>query len=214
MVRLYRITETQRPLNVPVRYNVAPTQDVPVVRAVGGGGRELATPRWGLVPPWAKEASFGAKLINARAETVDRLPSFRAAFRRRRCLVAADGFYEWRKTEKGPKQPYLIELADGQPFAFAGLWERWEKSPDGRPLETCTIITTEANPLLRPIHDRMPAILAPASQDAWLDWEGFDVERAKALLNPYPAEAMAAHPVSPRVNDVKNDDPACIERAK
>jgi putative SOS response-associated peptidase YedK len=212
MVRLYRITETASPLNVPVRYNVAPTQDVPAVRPAKAGGRELAMLRWGLIPAWAKDEDIGARLINARGETAAELPSFRAAFRRRRCLVAADGFYEWRKAGKGPKQPFLVELADGRPFAFAGLWERWDKAPDGRPLETCTIITTRANELLAPIHDRMPVILPPADYDAWLDVEGTGVEAAKALLRPYPAAAMAAHPVSPRVNNARNDDAACLAR--
>jgi len=143
MIELYRITDTTHRLNLPPRYNIAPTQDAPVVRAIGDG-RRLDMLRWGLVPAWAKDIDIGTRMINARAETVAEKPSFKAAFRRRRCLVPADGFYEWQKMPAG-KQPYRITLKGGEPFAFAGLWERWERAPDGKPVETFTIITTEAN---------------------------------------------------------------------
>ncbi len=196
--------------NLPPRYNIAPTQTVPVLRAAAGGGVELAQVRWGLVPSWAKDPSAGARMINARAETVAGKPAFRAAFRRRRCLVPADGFYEWRKTPDGRRQPWRIARPDGAPFAFAGLWERWEKAADGTPLETCTIVTTAANDVLRPIHPRMPVILDPADFAAWLD-PATPPGAAAALLRPAPNAWLVAVPVSTRVNDVRHDDPGCIE---
>ncbi len=203
--RLFQVAE--RP-NLEPRYNIAPSQDAPVVRAGEAGGRRLGMLRWGLIPSWAKEARVGYRMINARAETVAQKPAFRGAFRQRRCLVPADGFYEWRKLGKA-KQPYRITLADGGPFAFAGLWERWRAS-DGQAVESFTIITTEANPLLRPIHDRMPVILDAADYDAWLDTAGVAPEEAARRLRPYLAEGLVAVPVSTRVNSPKNDDVACI----
>ena len=196
--------------NLPPRYNVAPTQQVPIVRrARNDGERELAQVRWGLIPFWAKDTSISYKLINARAEGIDAKPSFREAFKRgRRCLIAADGFYEWQK-KGAAKQPRRITLKDGEPFAFAGLWERWEKAPDGMPIESCTIITTAANQLLRPLHDRMPVILPPDDYAAWL---GEDAARDVAeLLQPYPSEEMRAYCVSTAVNSVRNDGPECVE---
>lgn len=211
--------------NWPARYNIAPTQLVPIVRVAPAGGegdgagkesagrRELVQARWGLVPFWAKEAATGAKLINARAEGIAEKPAFRAAFRARRCLVPADGFFEWQATPHG-KRPYWVGLKGGtsdEPplFAIAGLWERWTKAPDGVPLESCTIITTEANALLRPIHERMPVILAAADYGTWLD-PATVLPDALALLRPFPAESMTLHPVSTRVNSVRFDDPLCI----
>ena len=208
--------------NWPARFNVAPTQNVPAVRLktqAGSAGpdaaleRELVALRWGLVPYWAKDLSIGARMINARAESLAEKPAFRAAFRARRCLIPADSFYEWRKTPTG-KQPYRIGLDGGTPaemplFAFAGLWERWDKAGDGVPVESCTIVTTDANELLRPIHERMPVILAPADYAAWLD-PATPLQVAYALLKPYPAEAMTAYPISTRVNSVRNDDAGCI----
>ncbi len=195
----------QRP-NLAARYNVAPTQAVPIVRR-GEDGRELISARWGLVPFWAKDLKIGAKLINARAETVAAKPAFRDAFRRRRCLVIADGFYEWRKTDGG-KQPYLIRVAGRAPFAFAGLWERWTDKASDERIESCTIIVTQANALIAPIHDRMPVILAPEDYESWLDPSSGDGTR---LLTSFPAGAMEAFPVSARVGNVKNDDPSLIE---
>lgn len=189
------------------RYNAAPTQRLPVVRRGAAGGRELALLRWGLVPSWAKDPAIGNKLINARAETVAEKPSFRAAFKARRCLVPVDGFYEWKRAG-GAKQPYRITMADGSPFALAGLWERWTKEPE--PLETFTIITTTANSLMAAIHDRMPVIIDPADYDAWL--ESPDTTIPTALLQPYPANRMSAYPVSSRVNSPRYDDAAVIER--
>jgi putative SOS response-associated peptidase YedK len=203
--------------NWPARYNIAPTQPVPVVRLVAPRKeRELAQLRWGLIPSWAKDASIAAKLINARGETVAEKPAFRDAFRARRCLVPADGFYEWQ-AGPGGKRPFRIGLkggsSDAMPlFAFAGLWERWDKAPDGMPVETCTIVTTEANDLLRPIHGRMPVILEPWDYAAWLD-PATPLRDAQALLKPYPADAMTVYPVSARVNSVRYDDVACLTPA-
>ena len=214
LVQLYRITEGAIPLNLGPRYNIAPTQDVAVVRsAPDGGGRALTRMRWGLVPSWARDSAIGARLINARAETVAEKPSFRDAYRRRRCLIPADGFYEWQKRPGGAKRPYRVTLADERQFAFAGLWERWDKASDGGPVQTCAIITTEANDLLRPIHGRMPVILDAANHDAWLDADGHGGAEVAALLRPYPSEAMAAWPVGAYVNSAANDDPKCLEPA-
>lgn len=207
LVRLYRITASQTRLNLPPRYNIAPTQDVPVVRHERQtGGRELALMRWGLVPFWAKDIAVGYKMINARAETLAEKPAFRHAFRQRRCLVVANGFYEWAKTPAG-KQPYFISVTGDQPFAFAGLWETW-KSPDGERIESCTIVVTEANEVLRSIHDRMPVILDADRFDLWLDTKT-PLDEAKALLRAYIGE-MTLYPVSPRVNSVRNDDSHCL----
>ena len=199
--------------NLPARYNVAPTQLVPIVRRTREGARELVQVRWGLIPSWAKDASIGNRLINARAEGLAEKPSFRAAFRARRCLVPADGFYEWQATPQG-KRPYRIGLKGGSGeslplFAFAGLWERWEKAPDGVPVESCTIVTTAANELLAPIHERMPVILPEEGYAAWLAPDTPPAE-ALALLKPYPAAAMLLYPVSKRVNSVRFDDALCI----
>ncbi|MCW5700856.1 MAG: SOS response-associated peptidase [Rhodospirillales bacterium] len=209
LVALYRITVDPKPLNLAARYNVAPTQDVPIVRRVGDAGeRELAMARWGLVPFWAKDIKIGYKTINARAETVHKLPAFRAAFRRRRCLVAADGFYEWHALSKSEKQPYHITLPDRRPFAFAGLWETWQ-SPDGTPMQSCTIIVTEANDFLRPLHNRMPVILEPEHFDDWLDI-GRPLEETQRLFAPFSGD-LTAWAVGRVVNSVRNDGPACIE---
>jgi len=195
------------------RFNVAPTQPVAVVRrmAVEEPQRELAWLRWGLIPGWAADPAIGARMINARAETAAQRPAFRAALGRRRCLVVADGFYEWQKA--GPrKQPYFVRLRDDRPFGFAGLWESWE-GPEQAAIESCTILTTEANELVRPIHDRMPVIVAPADYERWLDPGVQGAEAVRPLLRPYPSEAMMAYPVGPRVNSPARDDPACIQPA-
>jgi putative SOS response-associated peptidase YedK len=193
--------------NLPARYNIAPTQDAAVVR-FGRDGRGLDFLRWGLVPAWAKDDSLAARMINARAETVAEKPSFRAAYRQRRCLVPADGFYEWRGP-KGAKQPYRILAPGGGLFAFAGLWERWEKG-GGEPLESFTIITCEANAKLQALHHRMPVILDPADFDRWLAPD-LAANEVQALLRPAPDAAVEFHPVSRHVNNARNDDPACIE---
>ena len=195
------------PPTLAPRYNIAPTQDVPVVRRSQAGPRELVTMRWGLVPRWAKDPSIGTKMINARSETIAEKPSFRIAFRRHRCLLPADGFYEWKVNPAGGKQPIHLGMKDGAMFAFAGLAERW-LSPQGEVLDTCTIITTEANALLSPLHDRMPVIVGVPDYERWLDVANTEVTD---LFTPYPADAMMWYPVSTRVNSVRNDDAALVD---
>jgi len=180
-----------------------------VRRVPGDGQRELVLLRWGLVPFWAKDPGIGARMINARSETVAEKPAFRAAFRRRRCLVPADGFYEWRRLERG-KQPFYVRLRDERPFAFAGLWEHWE-GPDETAIDSCTLLTTEPNDLIRPVHSRMPVILSPKDYDLWLDPGVQKAELLQPLLRPYPSEGMLAYPISTWVNKPKNDSPRCIE---
>ena len=204
------------PANLRPRYNVAPGQRIAALR-LADDGRRLSMLRWGLIPSWAKEPTIGYRMINARAETAHRKPAFRAAFRARRCLIPADGFYEWARRGKAKqKQPWLFGMKEGGAFAFAGLWERWtvreglpltgalaELAP-GDALETCTILTTEANATVAPVHDRMPVILPRESFDPWLGGEAVP-------LAPYPAETMTAHPVSTHVNKPANDDALCVE---
>ncbi len=197
------------------RYNVAPGQDVPVVRQDATRPvRMLSLIRWGLIPSWSKDAKAAYKMINARAETVADMPAFRDPFRSRRCLVPADGFYEWTKRGK-QKSPFCFSMADDSVFAFAGIWDRWgnpdKRNPDKEWIETCSIITTSANPLLSGIHDRMPVIMKPENYDLWLDPGFKKVEDLLDLLKPFPANAMRHYRVSTRVNSVKNDDLACAE---
>jgi putative SOS response-associated peptidase YedK len=189
--------------DVPPHYNIAPSQTIPVVRKTGQG-RELAFLRWGLIPSWAKDASIGMKLINARGETLGDKPAFRNAYRHRHCLVPADAFYEW-KPVAGRKQPYCIRMRDQALFGMAGLWEHWV-APDGQVVESCTIVTVDANATVAELHDRMPLILAPADYEAWL---GAGTKEA-ALPRAVPAEDMVAYPVSPLVSNAKNDVPACL----
>jgi putative SOS response-associated peptidase YedK len=190
------------------RYNIAPTQPVAAVRVRPRGRvREMALLRWGLVPFWAKDPKIGARMINARSETVSEKPAFRDAFRRRRCLIVADGFYEWQKSN-GSKQPHFIRLHDGRPFAFAGLWERWQGAETE--IESCTLLTTEPNELLLPVHNRMPVILHPSDYDIWLDTELENADLLRRLLRPFPSRLMQAYPVSRFVNSPSNDDPRCI----
>jgi putative SOS response-associated peptidase YedK len=189
-------------------YNIAPTQQVAAVRlGPVDAKRHLVWLRWGLIPSRADEAR-GQPLINARSESAAEKPAFRFAFRQRRCLIAADGFYEWRKQD-GAKQPFYIRLCDGGPFAFAGLWDRWQKS-ESEPIESCTILTTDANELVRPLHDRMPVILAAADFERWLDPAITQPEMVQPLLKPYPAEEMIAYPVTAWVNSSKHEGPECI----
>ncbi|MEX0269236.1 SOS response-associated peptidase [Leptolyngbyaceae cyanobacterium UHCC 1019] len=194
----------------PPRYNIAPTQLIAAVtQPKPSSQRRFRVFQWGLVPFWVKDASLGAKPINARAETVAQKPSFRAAFRHRRCLILADGFYEWQRVGSA-KQPHFFHLQDDQPFAFAGLWEQWE-SPQNEILETCTILTTEANEVVRPVHRRMPVMLHPDDYDQWIDPSLNVSSQLLPLLRPYPADEMAAYPVSKKVNRVSSDRPECIE---
>ena len=198
------------PPGLSPRYNIAPTQPVAVVP--NDGKNRLDFYLWGLIPSWAKDPDIGSRIINARAETLTEKPSFRTAFRRRRCLVLADGFYEWRKGAAGQKTPMYIRLVSGKPFAFAGLWEFWN-APDGSSVLSCTIITTQPNSLLETIHNRMPVILAESAYPQWLDPGEGDPGRLSALLASYPAEEMAAFPVSPLVNNPRNESPELIQPA-
>jgi putative SOS response-associated peptidase YedK len=196
------------PEGMPPRYNVAPSQPVAVVR--DGQARSVELYRWGLIPSWAKDPSIGNRLINARAETLQEKPSFRTAFTRRRCLILADGFFEWRRStgKTVRSQPFYFRLADGKPFAFAGLWDLWTP-PDGSELPTCTIITTQANARVGEVHDRMPVILDAAAMWDWLDPQARPAELT-GLLQPYPAEKMSATPVSTIINSPTIDTPECI----
>jgi len=203
-----------QPPELAARYNIAPTDDVPIVRIGNDGERELVRMRWGLVPRWAKDPSIGARMINARGETLADKQSFRTAYRRHRCLLPADGFYEWRPAAHGAssgeparRRPQHVGMADGSLFGLAGIYERW-LSEEGEVLDTCAIVTTDANALLLPIHDRMPVIIAPEHYARWLDPANADVAD---LIAPYPADAMACHAVSTRVNSVRHDDASLIE---
>lgn len=188
------------------RYNAAPTQTLPVI--LNENGQQIQLLRWGLVPHWSKEPDTGYKMINARAETLEEKSTFRESLRKRRCLVLADGFYEWKKTDDG-KVPMRITLKSGEPFAFAGLWETWKDRDSGELLRTFTIITTTPNDLMVPIHDRMPVILLPEAEKAWLD-DAAGPESWRELLHPYPANLMKAYPVSKLVNSPSNESPALI----
>lgn len=189
------------------RYNIAPSQPVAVV--VQNGERRLEVCQWGLVPFWAKDPEIGNRLINARAETLAEKPAFKYSLTRRRCLIPADGFYEWRK-EGNRRVPVYIRRRDGGLFAFAGLWDEWQ-SPDGSPLRTCTIITTEPNALIATIHNRMPAILKPEHEALWLDPSLKDPTQLLRMLQAYPEAELEAYPVPPRVNNPNSDDPLCIQ---
>ena len=188
------------------RYNVAPSQAVLAILSDEGEER-VATPKWGLVPFWAKDPSIGNRLINARAESVAEKPAFRNAFRKRRCLILADGFYEWRK-QPGGKQPMWMQVRGGEPFAFAGLWERWDRGPE--PLESCTILTTGSNEVMRSIHDRMPVILEGDAAREWLDAEADDA-RLQRIIEAAAEVPLHPHQVSTLVNSPANDLPECIE---
>jgi putative SOS response-associated peptidase YedK len=190
----------------PPSYNVAPQSVQPIVRqSPETGAKEFSLLRWGLVPSWAKNAKIGYSTINARAEEVASKPAFREALRKRRCLVPADAFYEWARVDAKNKQPFAIALKSGEPFALAGLWERW-RPPEGEALETFTILTTEANELVEPAHNRMPVILEPRNYNRWLE-PGAAEQLPVDLLRPFPAEEMVSWPVDERVGNVRNDDP-------
>jgi putative SOS response-associated peptidase YedK len=217
LVELYDIHD-QPALNLRPRYNVAPSQDIPIVRPIlrpiqeddvlDAGARELVLARWGLLPFWAKDLKVGYKMINAKAETVDEKPAFRNAFKARRCLIPADGFYEWKKLDAKTKQPYRLCLPGQRPFAFAGLWEANDKLA----VTSCTIITTEPNKVAAEIHDRMPVILPPDAYAEWLSPDTAPAE-AKALLKPYEGE-MIAYPVDKAVGSPRNDGPELIEEVE
>ncbi len=194
----------EMPVDWQPRYNVAPTQ--PVAAVLDATSRRAEWLRWGLIPTWAKDPAIGSRLINARSETITEKPSFRSAFSRRRCLILADGFYEWKRQpdQKGPSQPFYFHRADRKPFAFAGLWETW-KPPEGEVIRSCTIITCEANEVVSPIHDRMPVILSGGQMWQWL--EPGTPETLTGFLKPYPAQWMATYPISRAVNDANRESP-------
>ena len=196
------------PSSLNPSYNIAPTQEVAAV-VEEDEKRKLEMFHWGLIPSWAKDPAIGNKMINARAETVSEKPSYRSAFKKRRCLILADGFYEWQKTDNG-KQPYYIKMQDDSPFAFAGLWEVWQ---DGEEIRSSTIITTDANDLMGEIHHRMPVILHPENYGAWLDPDFDEKEALIDLLKPYPSNEMEAYAVSRRVNKPSNNEPSVVEPA-
>ncbi len=206
LTELFEIEEYPSALNPS--YNIAPTQEVAAV-VEEDDKRKLEMFHWGLIPSWAKDPAIGNKMINARAETASEKPSFRSAFKKRRCLILADGFYEWQKTDSG-KQPFYIHMKDGSPFAFAGLWEAWK---NGEEIRSCTIITTDANDLMNEIHHRMPVILPPENYGVWLDPDFDEKEPLMDLLKPYPSDEMEAYQVSRRVNRPANNEPSCIEPA-
>ncbi|MGI9329355.1 MAG: SOS response-associated peptidase [Gammaproteobacteria bacterium] len=186
-------------------YNLAPSQSIAVLRDTGDAGREVALLRWGLVPSWAKDPAIGHRLINARAETIAEKPSFRAAFRRRRCVILANGFYEWQPRESGAKQPWYIRAVDDRPLLLAGIWEHWERGEE--PLQTCAIITTAANEFMQPVHQRMPVMLSFESLSAWLEADGTELASAQLLLQ---APKLEMHPVSRAVNNASHDGPDLI----
>jgi putative SOS response-associated peptidase YedK len=192
----------------PARYNIAPSQQIAIVRADDSRQNRLDFVTWGLIPSWARDRSIGTKMINARAETVHEKPAFRHAIRYRRCLIPSSGFFEWQQ-EGARKQPLYIHFQDGMPMVYAGLWETW-KTPVGGLLESCAILTTAANGLIAPIHNRMPVILHPEAYSLWLDREMTDPSRLQNLFQPYPAETMAAYAVSTAVNSPLNDTPDLI----
>jgi putative SOS response-associated peptidase YedK len=204
------IAEIFHALNVPellpARYNIAPSQDIAAVRQ-GASEREFAWLRWGLIPPWAKDKKLAP--INAMAETAATKPMFRSAFKRRRCLIPADGWYEWQATGGTHKRPYFFGAKDGKPLALAGLWESWEH--EGESLETCAILTTDANEVAAPVHNRMPVILPAEAHADWLDPANQDAASLQDLLRPFPADLLFARRVSTYVNNVKNQGPQCVE---
>jgi putative SOS response-associated peptidase YedK len=195
--------------DLPPRYNVAPTQQVLVVRTADER-REFVPLRWGLIPPWSKGPESGYRTINARAETVDVKPAYRNSFRHRRCLIQTEGFYEWKKTG-GAKTPFLIRRKNGEPFGMAGLWETWRGKEGDETIESCTIIVTEANALVRELHDRMPVILAPEDYAVWLDPENANTDALRKMLRPAEPSAWMLRKVSRKVNSPKNDGPERIE---
>ena len=192
------------------RFNIAPTQPVAVI--YNESPQTLSSARWGLIPFWSKDPSIGSRMINARGETVAEKPAFRNLLKKRRCLVLADSFYEWRKNDDGSKTPMRLMLQSGQPFAFAGLWDSWN-TPEGAALRTCTIITTSPNNLAAQVHDRMPVILSPTDEKSWLTSGPEELPFLQSLLKAYPAELMKAYPISSRVNSPKNEDATLIEAA-
>lgn len=201
------IRKIERELNP--RYNVTPSQTIPIVREDAEGNRELVFVRWGLIPFWAKDVAIGNSLINARSETAAEKPSFRSAFKRRRCIIPTGGFYEWQRQDGKRKQPWYFRMADGSPVSIAGLWEHW-KGSDGQIIESCSILTTSANELMAPIHERMPVILNHGDNETWLNPKLTDVAVLQGFCRPCSSEILSAYPVSPMVNSPKIDSAECI----
>jgi putative SOS response-associated peptidase YedK len=197
------------PADLPARFNIAPTQQVAVVRQLEEGGNRLDLVKWGLIPSWAKDPSIGSRMINARSETLEEKPAFRAAFKHRRCLVPASGFYEW-ETLGGKKIPRYLRLKGGEPMVFAGLWESW-RAPDGERVDSCTILTTAANSLIEPLHTRMPVILRPRDFELWLNRNLTDPAAFKELFQSYPSDRMEGWTVSTLVNSPQHDAPELVE---
>jgi putative SOS response-associated peptidase YedK len=206
VIRLFGVAAAPE---IEARWNIAPTQFIATVREAGEP-REVAMLYWGLVPSWAKEKSIGTRMINARSETLGEKPSFRNAFRRRRCLILADGYYEWQRSG-AVKQPYFIAFDDGQPFGMAGLWERWREPATGEPLESCCIVTTSPAPTVAHVHDRMPVIVPPVAYAEWLDPKNEATDRLARLFEPCIRPDLRARPVSRRVNDARNQGADLIE---
>ncbi|MBT8136074.1 MAG: SOS response-associated peptidase [Gammaproteobacteria bacterium] len=201
-----RIFGVEDPPDIEPRFNIAPTQFVPIIRADSDGERSVSMLRWGLVPFWAKDKAIGNRMINARAETLSEKPAYKSPFRKRRCIVPANGFYEWKK-QGSVKQPYFISHGGDKPFGMAGLWARWRDGEnDDETLETFTIVTTAPNEAVAPLHNRMPAIIDTSHFTQWLDPENHDTAALQELLLPPPAEPVTVWPVSRRVNDPKNDE--------
>ncbi|MCP5155350.1 MAG: SOS response-associated peptidase [Ectothiorhodospiraceae bacterium] len=197
--------------SIEPRFNIAPTQPVLACRVDARGTRAVSVLRWGLIPHWARDDKSAYRMINARAETAAARPAFRVALRRRRCLVPADGYYEWQAGPSG-KQPWFFHLDDDRPFCFAGIWERWDRGPDG-PVESCAILTTAPSALAAEIHDRMPVIVRPEDYATWLDPGIHDPAALAPLLRPYDEPELVVHPVSRWVNSPAHDDPRCTEPA-
>jgi len=207
---LFEVFGITEPPSFPIepRYNIAPTQQIPVVRQYADYQSRLDSMRWGLIPTWTKETPTGPPLINARSETIAEKPSFRQAIKYRRCLIPASGFYEWRR-EGEKKTPLYIRLNDGAPMVFAGIWESW-KGPDGKTTDSCSILTTATNDLMEPIHDRMPVILRSSNWEQWLDRDMRDPEKLKPLYQPFPGKEIEMFLVSPMVNSVMNHSPDLV----
>lgn len=197
------------PYQLKPRYNIAPSQDVLVLRQLPEASLEFTLMRWGLIPAWQKEEDIGSQWINARSETIDEKPLFKKLFQKKRCLIVVDGFYEWHVMSKNAKQPYYICKKDHGPFVFAGLWEHWE-SKEGKVIESCTILTTDANILLKPIHHRMPVILPKTDFNDWLDIEQQNITQLKKLLKNYNSPLFTAYPVDTTVNNPRHDTIECI----
>lgn len=215
---MFHIAENEVSTSLAPRYNIAPTQMVAAIRMskdddqAANSQNELVQLKWGLIPSWAKDATIGSRMINARSETIAEKPSFRSAFKKKRCLIVADGFYEWKKIDSKTKQPYHIRMKDQAPFAVAGLWEYWNKGE--HPIESCTIITTEANEIMDPLHDRMPVILSEEDWPMWLDSTNCDKTALQQKMIPFPSEMMETFAVDPIVNNARHEDARCIEPVK